>query len=172
MENSSMKKPFVGLLPAALTAGAILFATSVSFVAQAQNAPGGANAGRQAVESRKAVFTLVGANFRPLGGLLRDGGQYNAADVEKRISRIAFLSTFLGESFPDNSNIGEPDTKAKPEIWTNRADFDSKLKDFIGHVAELQKVNAKEGALTEPFKTALAAVAQDCKTCHDTYKLK
>jgi len=46
------------------------------------------------------------------------------------------------------------------------------LKDFQDQLATLTAVNDKEKGLTEPFKTALAAVAQDCKSCHDTFKLK
>jgi len=104
--------------------------------------------------------------------LLKDGGVYNEADATKRISREIFIAGLLNETFPDASNLGEPDTKAKPEVWTNRADFDKGLQKLQDDLATLASVNAKEKGLTEPFKVALAAVAQDCKSCHDTYKIK
>ncbi|MGO9392785.1 c-type cytochrome [Rhodoblastus sp.] len=154
-----------------------------ALVAHAQNAPapapaaapaagGGANAARQAADVRKSIFKLIGANFRPLGALLKDNGGYDAADVNKRVTRVLFLSGFLNEAFPENSNIGEPDTKAKPEVWTKHAEFEKDLKQFQDHLIALNDVNEKEKGFTEPFKTALGAVAQDCKSCHDDFKLK
>jgi cytochrome c556 len=149
-----------------------------ALVAQAQNAPapapaaGGANAARQAVDVRKSIFKLIGANFRPLGAILKDGGPYDAAEVNKRITRVLFLSGLLNEAFPEISNIGEPDTKAKPEVWTKRAEFQKSLKDFQDHLVALSDINEKDKGLTDSFKTALGAVAQDCKSCHDEFKLK
>jgi cytochrome c556 len=166
---------------AALVGLTLAVAAGCALVAHAEDAPapaavasaaGGVNAGRQAAEVRKSIFKLIGANFRPLGALLKDGGQYDAAEVNKRLTRVVFLSSLLNEAFPDNSNLGEPDTKAKPEAWSNRAELDKDLKDFQDQLATLTGVNDKEKGLTEPFKTALAAVAQDCKSCHDTFKLK
>lgn len=150
---------------------ALAIAIGGAAVAQAQNAaaPGAA---RAAVEERRAVFKLIGSNFRPLGGLLKEDGKYDAAEVKKRIARLVFLAGLTPEIFPENSNVGEPDSKAKPEVWTNKADFDAALKKFQTNLAALQTVNDREQGLTESFKTALGAVAQDCKSCHDTYKLK
>jgi cytochrome c556 len=148
---------------------AVALSLGGGFVAQAQNAPG---AGRQAVEERKAVYKLIGANFRPFGALLKGEGQYDAADARKRISREIFLSGLAPDVFSDASNLGEPDTKAKPEIWSNRAEFDKDLKKFQDDLIALQQVNDKEQSFNEAFKTALTAVAQDCKACHDTFKLK
>jgi cytochrome c556 len=152
-----------------------------ALVAQAQNAPapapaaapaGGTNAARQAADVRKSIFKLIGANFRPLGAILKDGGPYDAAEVNKRITRVLFLSGLLNEAFPENSNIGEPDTKAKPEVWTKHAEFQKSLKDFQDHLVALSDINEKDKGLTDSFKTALGAVAQDCKSCHDEFKLK
>jgi cytochrome c556 len=160
---------------AALIGLTLAIAGGCAATAYAQNAPagGGANAARAAVGVRKAIFTLIGANFRPLGNLLKDdGGPFNAADVNKRIARVVFLTSFLNEAFPENSNIGEPDTKAKPEVWSNHVEFEKDLKQFQDHLATLAEVNDKEKGFTEPFKTALGAVAQDCKACHDDFKLK
>jgi cytochrome c556 len=159
----------------AIGASCALVAHAQNAAAPAQNAAApaaaGANAGRQAADVRKSIFKLIGANFRPLGALLKDG-TYDAADVNKRITRVLFLSGLLNEAFPDISNIGEPDSKAKPEVWTNHAVFEKKLKEFQDHLVALSDVNEKEKGLTEPFKTALGAVAQDCKSCHDDFKLK
>ena len=147
------------------------------FVAQAQNAAAPAAAPapgqvRAAVEERRAVYKLIGANFRSLGALLKDDGKYDAADVNKRIDREVFLVGLSPDVFPDHSNVGEPDSKAKPEVWSKRADFDQAQKKLQVDLAALKTVNDRDQKLSESFKTALGTVAQDCKACHDDFKLK
>jgi cytochrome c556 len=153
---------------------AVVISASAIAAAFAQNPP--ANAGpsptKQAVENRRAAFTLVGNSFRYFGAVTRGVAPFDAAEAKKRADRIAFLSGLIGENFPEGSNVGEPDSKAKTEIWSDRADFDKKLKDFQIHAAALAEVAGKEQSATEAFKTAVAAVGQDCKGCHDSYKLK
>jgi len=154
----------------ALGSAVLAVAVGIAFSAGAQ--PPAPNAGRQAVETRQAVLTLIGANFRPLGDIVKGAAPYDAADAQKRLARLALLSDYLKEGFPDSSNLGEPETKAKAEIWGNRVDFDKKLNDFQTQVAALVQVNASDKAASDAFKTAVGAVAQDCKGCHETYRAK
>jgi cytochrome c556 len=133
---------------------------------------GGLNVARQAVDERKAIYKLIGANFKPIGNVLKGTTPYDAATIQKSIDRVVFLSGLLDEAFPENSNLGDPETKAKADIWINRADFDKKEKDFQVHALALQKVNETEKGATDAFKTAATAVGQDCKACHDDYRLK
>jgi cytochrome c556 len=162
--------------------GALMLGASFALSANSQTAPAvappaapaaaaGPSPARQAIENRKAIYTLIGNNFKPLGAVLK-GGPYDAATVQKSIARLVFLSGLVDDSFPDVSNVGEPDTKAKPDIWTNRADFDKKLKEFQTHLIALQVLNDTDKDATEAFKTAATAAAQDCKGCHDTYRAK
>lgn len=158
---------------ARIVGATLLLSTGFILSANSQTPPAsGLNAARQAVDERKAVYKLIGANFKPIGNVLKGSAPYDAAAIQKSIDRVVFLSGLLDEAFPENSNLGDPETKAKADIWTNRADFDKKEKDFQIHVLALQKVNETEKGATEAFKTAAAAVGQDCKACHDDYRLK
>lgn len=152
--------------------GGVLLA-SLGFVVAASSQTPGLNAGRQTIEERKSVFKLIGANFRPLGNILKGTAQYDATVVDKAISRTAFLTGFLDETaFTEASNLGDPETKAKADIWTKRAEFDKRLKDFQAHVQKLKATNDTDKDATEAFKTALNTVAQDCKSCHDDFRVK
>ncbi len=156
----------------------MLLAASSVISLSAQTAPPAAPsaaptpAARQTIEARKAAFTLVGRNFRPIGEVLKGNVKYEDIDVTKHIARIAFLSNLLQEEFPDSTNLGEPETKAKPDVWANRADFDKRLHDFQLHAVALAEVNARDKGLTDSVKTAVTTLGQDCKGCHDTYKVK
>jgi cytochrome c556 len=158
-----------------LAGTALIMGVSFFLAANAQTppaAPPAPSPAKQAVEVRKAVYTLIGSNFRPIGGLLQGRAQYDAAEFQKRIDRIAFLTDLAGEAFPDISNSGLPDTKAKADVWSDRTDFDKRLKDFQEHAKVLSQVNAKEKSATDAFKAAAGALAQDCKGCHDKYREK
>ncbi|SEQ16708.1 Cytochrome c556 [Solimonas aquatica] len=145
----------------------LALSAGLSAAALAQSAGGPPTPAKQAIDARKAIFTLTGANFKPLGDVLGGRAGYDAAEAKKRATRVAFLTTLLPEAFPDISATGE--TRAKPEIWSERADFDQRLKDYLDHTEALAAAADKGEAA---FKTAAAAVAQDCKGCHDKYRSK
>ncbi len=159
-------------IPRTLRAGcAFILAAPFALTAIAQTAPAPApNLPKQAIDNRKAVFTLIGNNFRPIGEILRGNAAYEAVDVNKYSARVAFLTGFLGEAFPDVSKAG--DTQAKPEVWSDRADFDKRVKDFNEHAVALAQLVAHGGGNTDVFKAAARTVAQDCKGCHDNYRSK
>jgi cytochrome c556 len=124
----------------------------------------------QAIKARKAVYTLIGGNFGPIGAQLQGKAQFDGTEALKRAERVAFLTGLALEAYPDISRIG--DTKAKPEIWDNRADFDKKLQEFAQHANDLVAVLRKDKANADAFKAAALKVAGDCKGCHDDYRAK
>lgn len=129
-------------------------------------------AGRQAIEVRKALFVLIANNFKPIGETLQGKIPFDAAELRKRSARVAFLAELTGEPFPDASNNGLPDTKARPEIWSDRAAFDKRVGEFREHTAALSQLLTREQVAPDAFKAAAAAVAQDCKGCHEAFKVK
>ena len=161
--------------------GALVAGTFLAVMALAQTPPaGGPGAGappagpspaERAIEYRQAVYTVIGGNFGPLGGMMQGRAPFNGPEALKRAQRLAALAGFLDDAFPEISKDGK--TKAKPEIWTNRAEFDKIAKDFADHTAALAATLAKDNSsATDAFKSAAAAVGNDCKTCHDKFRAK
>lgn len=151
------------------SASASLFAADAAPAADKQAGP---NAGKQAIAVRKAAYTLIGNSFKPIGDAAQGKVEYNQADIQKRANRILVLSEFLDSAFPEASNLGEPDTKAKADVWAKKAEFDKKLKDFQEHAATLVKVTATEKTASDAFKEAFGNLAKDCKGCHESFKFK
>lgn len=133
-------------------------------------AGGPPSASDQAIAVRKATYTLIGNNFGPIGGVLQGKIAFDGAEATKRAERVAFLATLSTDVYPDISKTGN--TRAKPEIWENRADFDKKLKDFIDHSNALVQVLHKDNKDEDGFKTAAKLVAGDCKGCHEDFRTK
>jgi cytochrome c556 len=155
---------------------ALVFGVGLALTAAAQTPPAAPPAAApsspasQAIAVRKAIYTLIGANFKPIGDALKGTATYDSAELVKRATRVAYFAGLVQEAFPDSSSAG--DTKAKLEIWSNRTDFDKRLKDFQTHAQSLVQVAANESPSSDAFKAAAGAVGQDCKGCHDNYRAK
>jgi len=155
--------PFIRTLRLAIpvTLSCALFATAA---AQAQ-----ASKGEAAVEYRQSVYEVMAWNFGPMGAMAQGKVPYDAAEFAKRADRVAMVAPMLTEAFPPESRSVR-NTKLKPEAWSNRADFDAKLKDLLDRTAALATV-AKGGDF-EKSKAAFFDAANACKACHDKYRLK
>ena len=62
------------------------------------------------------------------------------------------------------------DSKAKPEVWKNQAEFNSMMAAFADDAAKL-KVAAAGGDLKSSLP-AFKAVAENCSSCHKKFKNK
>lgn len=155
---------------ASLTAATLTLALglTLSTASQAQTAPAGPTAAQQAIKARKAVYTLIGSSFGPLNNVAQGKAPYDNAEVLKRAERLALLARYAQEVYPDISNGGE--TKAKPEIWSNRAEFDSHNKQLVEDANTLLQAVKQDGSASDSFKGAVSALGKDCKGCHDTYR--
>jgi cytochrome c556 len=123
--------------------------------------------GEEIVKYRKSVYQVIRWNFAPMGAMAQDKVPYDATEFAMRAERVAALAPMLAESYTGETR-GTADSKAKPEIWSNRADFDAKLKDLLDRSATLATV-AKAGDATRS-KAAFVDTANACKACHDKYR--
>jgi cytochrome c556 len=90
-------------------------------------------------------------------------------DFEDAANAIARWGQVAPTMFPDGTQQGH-DTKAKPDIWSDRAGFvkdANNLTEQATKLAQLAKAGDKDG-----FADQFRAVGKACKTCHDTFKAK
>jgi cytochrome c556 len=168
--RSHFQAKFTAVALGALVGGAAIASASAQNAAPPPPTP--PSASKQAVENRKAAYTLIGNYFRYFGAVAKGNIPYDEAEATKRAARIAFLAGVVEDAFPEGSNPGEPESKAKADVWSNRAEFDKKLKAFQADAQALVETNGKEKAANDVWKASVAALAQDCKGCHETFKVK
>ena len=156
MSSSRLARVAVPLLLAST-----LFASS----ALAESSP--PSKGEQALTYRKSVYQVIVWNFGRISAVAQGKAPYDAAEFSRRADRIAALTPLLTEAYPPESQ-GVTNSKLKPEMWSNRADFDAKLKDLIDRSATLAEV-AKGGDF-EKSKAAFYDTANACKACHEKYR--
>jgi cytochrome c556 len=130
-------------------------------------ADGPPSRGEQAVTYRKALYQVIAWNMRPMGAMAQDKMPFNAQEFALRAERVAELAPMLAEAYPPESQ-GVANSKLKPAMWANRADFDAKLKDLVDRSAALAQV-AKGGDAART-KAAFFSLGDACKACHDKYK--
>ena len=143
---------------------ALCAAFTVMSAAQAQDTPSKAE---QVLKYRKAVYQVILWNFGPMSAMAQGKAPYDATEFAKRAERVAAVTPMLMDAYPDESK-GVADSRLKPEMWGNRADFDTKLKTLVDRSANLAAVG-KAGDF-ERSKAAFFETANACKSCHDKYR--
>jgi cytochrome c556 len=82
-------------------------------------------------------------------------------NAPKAVDALKHMATL----FPAGSGReGAPDTRAKPEIWTQRAEFDAALQSLITTTSALG--DAAKAKDTNAVKAQWQKVAQACGGCH------
>jgi cytochrome c556 len=139
----------------------------LAFAASSVHAQGQPSKGEQALKYRKAVYQAIAWNFGPMSQMAQGKIPYDAKEFQLRAGRVAALAPMLSESYSAESR-DVTGSKAKPELWTQRADFDAKMQDLVDRSAALAAV-ARSGDAAKS-KQAFLDTAGTCKACHDKYK--
>lgn len=119
------------------------------------------------VKQRRSAYAVIGYNFGSLGAMAQDKKPYNKDEAMRNAALVAALSDYPRQFFGDGTDKVEG-TKAKPEIWQKRADFDAKMDKMITAAKALPQAAGDPAAL----KKAVADTGAACKACHDDYRAK
>ena len=120
----------------------------------------------KAIEYRQNVFNVIKWHFGPMGGMVKGKVDFDAADFARRAELVAALAKMPAEGFGEGTDMG--DTRAKAEIWQNKAKFDEGMSLMAERAAALAEV-AKAGDMNT-IKPAFGELAKTCKGCHDNFR--
>lgn len=116
---------------------------------------------------RKALYQVMYNNWAPLALVVQDKAPFDAKAVQLRAARANFAAKIAPETFTADSADGKG-TRAKPELWANKADFDQLMGNWQKSMTALDSA-AKTGKL-DNVKKAFGATRDACKACHDKYR--
>jgi len=105
--------------------------------------------------------TLMVKNIR---GAMKAGT--DVRDQDAAADGIAMWAEAIPGLFPPGS-IG-PDSRAKAETWTNKADFDKRAEDLHEAAARLSQIAASGDK--SAFAAQVEVVQSRCAACHQTYR--
>jgi cytochrome c556 len=119
-----------------------------------------------AVKYRKAAFTVMAAHFGRVAAMANGRIPFEAKAAASNAEIATMVSTLPFAGFVEGTDKG--DTKAKPEIWSDRAKFDAAASKMQEEMAKLNAAakTGDQGAI----KTAAGGVGQACKACHDNFR--
>ncbi|AZY49450.1 cytochrome C [Bordetella avium] len=119
-----------------------------------------------AIKYRQAALTVMASQFSRMQPVVRGQAPYDAAQIKANVDVLKTLAALPWQAFGPGTEGGD----AKPEIWTNAADFKAKEQRLIDSVDKLA-VAADSGDLTK-VRAAFGDVGASCKACHDAYRKK
>lgn len=123
----------------------------------------------QLIGYRQGTMTVIVGTFTPLALMANGKIPYDAKRAQVLADRLPTLAGIATEVFPPDSREGGK-TKAKPEIWTDHAEFEKLLQDLVDKTAQVQTA-AKAGTL-DALKGPVGDLGKACKACHDKFKEK
>jgi cytochrome c556 len=144
---------------------ASLLAVGLMLGAQAEEVP--MEKVEPAIKYRQNVMSAMGGLTGTAIGQLRDGFSYGP-DLKAVAAALEALSADIPALFPPGTDFGE--TKAKPEVWSERKAFEdaaSKAKDEIAAFAK-----AVDGGDRRAMLAAFKEVGDTCKGCHQDFRKK
>jgi len=141
---------------------AVVVAVAAVFAAHAQTKP------EDHIKQRQSAYAVLGYNFSNLAAMAQEKKPYNKDEAARSADIVAALADYPKGHFTEGTEKGR-DTRAKPEIWKNRGDFDSKMDKMI---SETKKLPQAARADLPTLKKAVADSGAACKACHDDYRAK
>jgi cytochrome c556 len=120
----------------------------------------------EAIQQRHEAMEAIGEAMGTLGAMAKKEQPFDAEIVQASAASIAEHLAQAAELFPEGSDKGDAQTWAKPEIWTDREQFDKSLE--VAHQAAIELQSVTEA---EAFLPALGKLGNGCKSCHDLYRL-
>lgn len=118
---------------------------------------------------RQSYFTLLAMNFGPIASMLKGDIPWDDARAATMAANFTALANMnVAPAFPPGTEQGT--TRAKPGLWENKADFESKLADL--KAASQALLPAVQSGDKKAVGGAVKEIGGACKACHDEYKAK
>jgi cytochrome c556 len=121
-----------------------------------------------AIKYRKNALFVMQQNFGRVAGMAAGKIPFDAKVAAESAAVADFVGKLPWAAFGPETDLG--DTKAKPEIWSNKAKFDDYAKKLQVELGKLDAA-AKTGKL-DNIKVAVSATGEACKACHDDFRSK
>lgn len=114
------------------------------------------------VLARQQLMQANGAATKVLSGMAKGEVAFDAAAAEAAKAKLIADAAEIAAKFTNNAV--DPESKSKPEVWTNWADFVAKA-DALGAAAAALDASSVDGV-----KAGLGAIGGACGACHQVYK--
>jgi cytochrome c556 len=160
-EKSAMLQP-------SITSFRRLAAMSLVFFFLAAGAATAHEGATGVVAQRMDVMKQMGQHMKALGAMVTGKTAFDQETAQRLAETMHQHCEHVMHMFPPGSEGHH--SEATPAVWTNRAEFDARMRRFDAALEELMAAAASgdKAQLGTEFK----AVGQECSGCHDTFRQK
>lgn len=122
-----------------------------------------------AVKARQAHMTLYAYNLGQLGAMAKEQTPYDAEAAGAAAANLAALAALSQQGYwAEGTGHGTFEgSDALPAIWTDRADFDARMK---GLVDAAQALEGQAGTDLAGLQAGMGDVGKACGACHKLYR--
>lgn len=138
---------------AAVLTGAILSTAAIAH----------ADVSNPAVAARMDAMKAIGGSMKTLGDMAKGATDFDAAAAQAALDTVAAKAAEVPALFEAQET--DPESEAKPEIWTNWDDFVSKAQ-----AMQAAAEGASIGSAAD-IGPAMGALGGTCKACHSDYRM-
>jgi cytochrome c556 len=118
-----------------------------------------------AIKERQNIMEKISDENKVIGAMVKGEAPFDGTKAGAILTNWDSVLKKYETLFPDDSKVGNK-TRAKAEIWQNKADFDAKIADFAKAAADAK---AATGSL-DAFKAAAGNIGKACDSCHEKYR--
>ena len=119
------------------------------------------------MEERHEKMETLGDETKKINDQLKASAP-DVAAIRQSAATILRLAPDLNSWFPEGTGPDVGKTRAKPEIWQKRQDYESKANDFVRAAEDFDSA-ARSGDLGQ-IQASFATLGKSCKACHDPYR--
>jgi cytochrome c556 len=121
----------------------------------------------QLVAQRKGAMNLQGKYFGPVLGMSLGRAPYDAKIVQRNVEYLTVLTQLAWDDFQSHT-AGNPNTRAKDDVYKDPAKFKAGIDSMQGEVQKLAAV-VRGGGDQNAVKPAVQAVGRACNSCHESF---
>jgi cytochrome c556 len=126
---------------------------------------GAAATATETIKARQQAMKDIGDAMKALGAIAKKQAPFEADAVRSHAETIADRLHQAADLFPQDSETGDVETWAKPEIWSDSEAFHKDLETATEAAVAMQSVTDEA-----QFMPALGALGNACKSCHDSFR--
>jgi cytochrome c556 len=120
------------------------------------------------IATRKALMKQNGKDIGAAMKMIKGEEPFDAAKAQAIFASMNGVAMKFGNYFPPTSKTGG-ETEAAPAIWEKPAEFKAAVAKFQ---TDTKAAMAAKPATLDAFKASFGPVAGNCKSCHESFRIK
>lgn len=120
------------------------------------------------IATRQALMKQNGKDIGAAMKMIKGEEPFDAAKAQAIFASMNGVAMKFGAHFPPSSKTGG-DTEAAPAIWEKPAEFKAANVKFQN---DTKAAMAAKPATLDAFKASFGPVAGNCKSCHESFRIK